>query len=153
MFPAVLIVLSLRRTFRVVGIALIGLGSFGYSVWCVRAGLTSAFYLLVPRAWELMLGAAVAFLPIRLSFPRAAGNAFLLLGLGMIAASVCLYTEKTPFPGFAALLPCVGTALIIWFGEQPTLVRRLLDNGVAVYVGSCRIRYTRYLLLVALRWG
>ena len=142
-FPAVLIALSLRRRFRVVGIALIGLASFGYSVWCVRAGLTSAFYLLVPRAWELMLGAALALSTIRPTFTRATANAFLLLGLGMIASSVYLYTETTPFPGFAALLPCVGTALIIGFGEQPTLARRLLDNGAAVYVG--KLSYSIYL--------
>src|SRR4029453_12685638 len=77
----------------------------------------AAFYLPVTRAWELALGCSLALAPIAATASRQVRSALGILGLGMVLGAVFLYTSETPFPGAAALLPCVGTALIVWAGS------------------------------------
>lgn len=102
---------------------------------------TTAFYLLPTRAWELLLGAILVFMPE----PKKAVAAFSgPAGLIMILASVFLYTVNTPFPGIAAVLPCVGAALVIWSGSaMQTWAHRLLSWRPVVFIGL--ISYSLYL--------
>src|SRR5581483_6270155 len=66
------------------------------------------------------------------------------LGLAAILAAALLYDSRTPFPGTAALLPCAGTALVIWSNAaSPTAVGRLLSLPAVVFVGL--ISYSLYL--------
>ncbi|WP_225644265.1 acyltransferase family protein [Bradyrhizobium australafricanum] len=70
----------------------------------------TAFYFPVTRAWELSLGALLAFLP-RL---RGKGAEFATVaGLAMIITGFVIISEET-FSSATALLPCVGAALVIW---------------------------------------
>jgi peptidoglycan/LPS O-acetylase OafA/YrhL len=147
LFPAVLIAVSWSKRFRPVATVItIGAVSFLISACSVRAYPSAAYYLLPSRAWELMLGAALALLrPTRAVTAPAAlvSDGILLLGLCLIAAPVFLYNSGTPFPGFAALVPCVGAALVIWFGDQRGRVHRLLDNRPTVFIGQ--LSYSLYL--------
>lgn len=73
-----------------------------------------AYFLLPFRAFELLLGAALAFIPVRknsLTYSNLAG----LLGLTLIIYSALSFSEKTVFPGMNALFPCLGTAIVIYF--------------------------------------
>src|SRR5258708_5909570 len=76
----------------------------------------TAFYMPYTRAWELLLGTLLS-LSI---FPRLSSawlrNLATLGGMGMILWSVLFYSQETVFPGPSALLPCVGTALVILAG-------------------------------------
>lgn len=89
--------------------------SLGVSIWGVANNPTATFYLLPTRAWELLLGAMVALLPA-LPAVTASVKRELLSGVGllMVLLPVFLYDESTPFPGYAALPPCVGSGLLIW---------------------------------------
>ena len=130
------------RRFGVV--SAIGVASFALSVWWVNVSPNSAYFLLPARAWELMLGAGLALMPSAKTLSRLATNALLLTGLALIALSVCWYTAETPFPGIAALIPCAGTALIIWTGQQSHgAMKRLFDNVPMVFVG--KLSYSIYL--------
>ncbi|MEE4216609.1 MAG: acyltransferase family protein [Xanthomonadales bacterium] len=110
----------------------------------------ATFFLLPTRAWELAIGAGIAFyflyrpqaihtLPFRKPYNEVLG----LLGLLMIAWSVFAFDESVPFPGFYALLPTVGTGLIILFSSPQTLAGRLLGTRLLVGVGL--ISYSAYL--------
>ena len=76
----------------------------------------AAYFLLPTRAWEMLLGCCLA-LPACLRFGRtirpAHAVALTACGLALIVFSSIFYTEKTRFPGIAALLPCVGGAMVI----------------------------------------
>ena len=62
----------------------------------------------------------------------------------MILASGLAYDTSTPFPGAAALLPCVGAALIIAAGRSGTsLVGRALSLRPVAFIGM--ISYSLYL--------
>ena len=103
-----------------------------------------AFYLLPSRAWELILGTIIAldeFPRIPTKFLRHLAS---VAGLTLILLACVLFRSTTPFPGLAALVPCLGTALVILAGrEQASVVGRLLSLRPVVFVG--RISYSLYL--------
>ena len=68
--------------------------------------------------------------------PRASGSFFLALALVLIR-------EEYAFPGWWALLPTLGTALLIGAGPTAAINKRLLSNRYLVYVGL--ISYPLYL--------
>jgi hypothetical protein len=62
----------------------------------------------------------------------------------MIGFALFRYNEQTAFPGLAAVIPCMGSALIIAAGGSgPYLVGRLLSIRPVVFVGM--ISYSLYL--------
>lgn len=129
------------------GILFIILGSLLLSEYWVNNNSNAAFYLLPSRAWELALGAALAVLPslnISLRESNVAAQAASLVGLFMIGAAITAYDLATHFPGYAALLPCTGAALIIAAGERRASVgSRILSWWPLIWAG--RISYSLYL--------
>jgi peptidoglycan/LPS O-acetylase OafA/YrhL len=97
-------------------VALAGFVSLATAQTMVMTHPRAAFYLPVTRAWELALGCSLALAPIAAASSRQVRSALGLFGLGMILCAVFFYADEMPFPGVAALLPCVGTALILWAG-------------------------------------
>src|SRR3546814_5045465 len=64
-----------------------------------------------------------------------------IAGVAMIALAVFAYDAATPFPGAAALLPCLGTALVIHAGTgAETRVARLLSQRWLVFIGLISYR-------------
>lgn len=106
----------------------------------------AAFFLPHTRAWELLLGSAVA-LYLRGEHRRQMGTslneAFSALGVILILASVFVFDRTTPFPGIYALVPTIGTALIILHAQPATIVHRILSTRMLVGVGL--ISYSAYL--------
>lgn len=118
--------------------------SFAISAYGVAEGRSSAFYLLPSRAFELMIGMALALgilPPIRrIGLRQAAGAG----GLALIIIAVCFYSAEMAFPGAAALLPCLGAALLIQSGcAEDTGTYRLLAVKPMVFVG--KVSYSLYL--------
>jgi peptidoglycan/LPS O-acetylase OafA/YrhL len=85
----------------------IGAASLAWSIYDTAASPVTAYFSTFARAWELALGAALAIWAPR---PRAALG---WLGLAAIGCAALLFTSGTPFPGYAALLPAAGAALVI----------------------------------------
>lgn len=104
------------------------------------------FFLLPTRAWELALGALAAFhLAQRpnANSVKFASHAASTVGIFLILYSVFAFDAKTPFPSVHALLPTVGTLLIILFATPQTLSGKLL--GSQAFVGIGLISYSAYL--------
>ncbi|WP_404418465.1 acyltransferase family protein [Marinospirillum sp.] len=102
---------------------------------------TANFYLLPTRAWELGVGAISAFL---LHGKAVKPNQILSgLGLLMIAYSIFAFDQTVPFPSVYALVPVIGTALIILFGSKGTYIKKLLSAKILVGVGL--ISFSAYL--------
>jgi peptidoglycan/LPS O-acetylase OafA/YrhL len=77
-----------------------------------------AYFVTYTRAWEFAAGGLVAGLPAVTSLlPRRAIPQARTLGWVLILGTVAFYTKATPFPGWTALIPVLGTALVIWAGE------------------------------------
>lgn len=124
--------------------------SLAISIYGIVRSPLATFYLLPTRAWELLLGALVAFFPPSLSLlgRRNLRELFALVGLTLILIPVFIYTPETPFPGLAALSPCLGAALIIWANgrndsKAPTAIGAALSIRPVIFIGL--ISYSLYL--------
>ena len=124
--------------------------SFTASVYGVSKHPSASFYLLPTRAWELLLGSIIAFLPALQTLKRhpILAEGISLLGLLLIAIPVFTYGSETPFPGVAALPPCAGAAIFIWSNmriddQSPTRVGACLSIRPLVFIGL--ISYSWYL--------
>lgn len=103
------------------------------------------FYLSPFRVFELLSGVLVALmtLPTAIShrFVRelcAAGGLFIVFG------TILIYSPEVPFPGVSALLPALGTALILLAGRSgETHVGRLISRPPFLFFGA--ISYSLYL--------
>lgn len=105
---------------------------------------SATFYLILPRAWELLLGSVLALGLFPQVKSGKVNSCASVAGMLMILWSIFFFSRFTPFPGWRALLPCVGAALILYSGNNgTTLVSRLLGNRIMVFVGL--ISYSLYL--------
>ncbi|MEN9524319.1 MAG: hypothetical protein RL536_388, partial [Candidatus Parcubacteria bacterium] len=121
-----------------------------YAHWGAYNNPTPTFYLLPARIWELLIGAGIAlyFLHQKNTLQSIFSNNLLnellsLCGLFMIAFAVYAFDEETPFPSFYALIPTIGTGLIISFSATQTIVGRMLSSKPLVSIGL--ISYSAYL--------
>ncbi len=105
-----------------------------------------AFFSLPARAWELAVGGLVALTAS--AWRHLPGPSAAVVGWGGLALIVVTCTQigdATPYPGASALLPVLGTALVIGAGcATPDLgVGHLLSKPAMRSVG--RLSYSWYL--------
>ncbi len=103
----------------------------------------AAFYLLPARAFELGIGALLVFLPRHMAPRGILAELIAVLGIAMIVVSIVFYSERTPFPGIAALLPCLGAAFFI-ASENARFASSIFRFSPIVWIG--RISYSLYLV-------
>ena len=145
LFPAILCFLW-KRTYglTVRALSLIWVLSLITSTVGVYYFSSATFYLLPMRAWELMTGALLAVGFLSMPTPRWLSEFGSAVGLLLIVLAGCLFSSSTPFPGLAALAPCIGAGLFIWGNEEHrTLSGRMMSNRAIVFVGL--ISYSLYL--------
>ena len=143
-FPLLLMaVFKWRRAGLGTIIWLLFAGSLVLSVVRLEEHPQSTFYLLPTRAWELLTGSIVALGLVPKPASRLVRDVAGAFGLLAIAAAVFAYTSKTPFPGLAALPPCIGAALVIWAGQGENAPARMLTMRPLVFLGL--ISYSLYL--------
>ncbi|WP_396453407.1 acyltransferase family protein [Leucobacter aridicollis] len=143
--------ISARPAPLAVALLVLGAGSFAFSLWQTTTNPAASYFNTFGRAWEFMVGALIAVLAPKLGawFAStrllAVRGAFQLLGYGLIALAALTFSESTKFPGPWALVPVVGTALVIALG--PEIPRwspaRLAESGPVRYLGD--ISYSLYL--------
>ena len=117
--------------------------SFGLSAYYVERQPSATFYLLPFRFWELLVGSILATVlykrPSVTKLLPAKGLLRELLaftGLGLIAYALLSLDANTPFPGPAALAPCLGSALLIFAHTGgSSQIGRLLSTKPFVTIG------------------
>ena len=139
--PFVLLALRFGRRFLIGSLALLALASLVAAQYGSTAYPTANYYLLFTRWWELAIGSFIAiYLSVR---PKPTSSMLSLVGLLAVATSIALFSEDTPFPSALALLPTVGTGLILLYAGPGTVVHRWLSLRPFVWVGL--ISYSAYL--------
>ncbi|KKW91535.1 acyltransferase family protein [Sphingobium chungbukense] len=120
------------------------LASFVAAQWMVSRDASAAFYLIPFRTWELALGSLLAIGAIPAPRRQWQAEIGVVAGLTLIGYAVLFYNKATIFPGASALVPCLGTALVLLCGEKSvTLGGRLLSLPPMRFVGL--ISYSLYL--------
>ena len=136
-----LIKFRLRTVLLLVFIAVTA-ASLAASVIATEQDAASAYFLTYTRVWELSFGSVIALWPQNVrAWKRFAAPA----GLAAILAAALLFSPGTPFPGYVALLPVLGAALVIlgagtadWFGAGRMLSAQPLqflgDTSYSIYL-------------------
>jgi peptidoglycan/LPS O-acetylase OafA/YrhL len=118
---------------------LVALGVVASLTWSMRltaSDPTAAYFSAAARAWELGIGVLIAIgLPWIVRAPAALRAALTWVGLAGVVGATVAFGPDTAFPGHAALLPVVGTGLLLAGGATPE--RRA---GAAVIVGRQPLR-------------
>lgn len=144
-FP--LLLLALKPVRKHALILLIGAGLIASlllaELWSTRYE-DANFFLLPTRAWELLTGSLLALTVHRISsVPRAFAEVLSWSGIALIVIANVAFHGGTPFPGFLALLPVGGTALVIAFAQRGTTVARVLSLKPMIFIGL--VSYSAYL--------
>ena len=129
-----------------VAITVAGTVSFLLSVWMTGVAQPWAFFGMPTRIWEFALGGALALaVNGRRDTPTSASSVLQGVGLVMIAGSAIGYDAATRYPGLAAIVPALGTCLLLLGGHQSpnSVVSRMLSISPLMWLG--RLSYAWYL--------
>lgn len=126
-------------------ILILALLSFLAMLYLIKTNPHHAYYLMPSRIWQFCFGAFVAIIHIRSDNPQVLSttNANLastagIIGLTTLGGGIVGLNANLTYPGFWALIPSVGTALIIWSCNQNKtgLVAHILSHPVLVWIGD-----------------
>jgi len=176
-FPALLVAtwvigrrVKFTRLFGLLAVTLVSVVSFGAAVVGASGySLDRYFWLLgffspVTRAWEFGAGALVALVcqtsaQARL---RRLSTATSIVGATLVAGSLVLLSDATPWPSSWTLIPVCGTAFILFTGESiqsgsVPIVTRALSSRPLVRVGdasySLYLWHWPFIVLAVATWG
>ena len=142
-YPIILMVILRKWALHIKSILLCLAGlSFAACVWMTGIDQSTAFYLMPFRAWEFLIGALLAVGLFKAPESRQIATFAGFAGLALLIATFAIFDDLTVFPGAAALIPCLGTALLIWAGKD-VLTGRMLSIAPMQFVG--KISYSVYL--------
>jgi peptidoglycan/LPS O-acetylase OafA/YrhL len=152
-WPVILLATRNRLKWGLWLCAVIALASFGLNIGLVERQPSATFYLPFTRFWELMLGSALAYgrrwpaasasAPDAASARAEAASERLSLlrefssvaGAGLLVLTIAQINTQRAFPGWWALLPTVGTVMVISAGPQAWINRSVLSARWMVLIG------------------
>lgn len=143
-FPVVLAVIFKFRK-HVVGLLVVGvIFSLVLSAVITKLYPLAAFYLLPTRAWEMGAGAVLGILFKQNKIPpinKWLKELLFLIGFVVIIYAALTFNKFTEFPGTAAIIPVVGSLLLILGNGQ--LSKLFFCNRFMVFIGL--VSYSWYL--------
>ncbi|MET0660320.1 MAG: acyltransferase family protein [Steroidobacteraceae bacterium] len=99
-----------------------------------------SYFLLPSRAWEMMAGGVLCLIGQRTSCRRSLSRWLEVAGIGLIFGAAALLDSSAAWPGYLAVIPVLGTALVIFAAHRSSL---LTANPLCNLIG--RISYSAYL--------
>ena len=129
---------KISRKFLPVFIVLLFLSSLAYSIFNSHMHPSYAFYMLPSRAWEMLLGGIAYYAANQQRYGLSKIWSH-YLGVVFIVLAIFIYSSATVWPGVAALLPTVGTVLIIYANKDSVFTsnfvfQRLGDWSYSIYL-------------------
>jgi peptidoglycan/LPS O-acetylase OafA/YrhL len=142
-------------------IVVLSTASLSWSVHQTKLTPPATYFSTAARVWELGLGAALAIgaggltrAPAALRIPMG------WIGVACIGWAAVSYSDRTVFPGYAALLPTIGAALVIGAGISAAKSRfgvgRILGLRPFRYVGDRSYAYYLWhwpVLIIAVQYA
>ena len=118
-------------------LSMVFLVSLGIAQWGAYNSPSAAFFLLPTRGWELLVGVFAAFyLKYNTHLKSHSLNqALSLIGFGMIVYSIISFDKNTAFPSLYALIPTIGTGLLILCAVPKTLFINYLALNLLLELG------------------
>lgn len=125
---------SIRRKLMFLILLLVTLSSFGFGVWTTNFDPAVAYFSTPVRAWEFGVGAITAFIPALVH--RFWSPTISIFGFAAISSAGLIYDPAIPFPGTAALLPVLATALVIFANVQTGIFSKMIAWRPIQWIGD-----------------
>ena len=133
--------------------------SFTLNIFNIKADPVGTFYSPLTRIWELLFGSLLAWIMVfkkdkflnisnninslllKIKIFSNADEKFLLsnilscIGIFLFVIGFVCITKESIFPGFWALIPVLGTVLVIMAGPQAWINEKILSNKISVWFG------------------
>lgn len=119
-----------RRLALVLGVVFAG--SLGLCLWRTSVNPSEAFFLLQNRAWEMLAGGLV-FLAGHRGWSVGQRRLVELIGFALILGTILLLDKQSLWPGWRAVLPVAGAALVLLAAREQSL---WTGNPVAQWIGT-----------------
>jgi peptidoglycan/LPS O-acetylase OafA/YrhL len=119
---------KVRRGRILLFMSVVALVSFAACLWLTYTKQPWAFFSSPTRAWEFAIG-GLGVLVGRTSWKQVT-QALGWIGLAALLSAAVLFDERTSFPGFAALLPALGTVAVLCAGASGP------DGGLVRYLSA-----------------
>jgi len=157
-WPPLLLLFWKRLPNILIAILCVALTSFAFNIYLVNSRPVADFYLPFTRFWELLVGGILAYVSLnnkaQVSVPCSRigflhpneilhPNAKAFVGALLIAIAIASLNTNNGFPGWWALLPTIGAALLISAGADAWFNRKVLAHRVLIFIGL--ISYPLYL--------
>ncbi|MEH2623364.1 peptidoglycan/LPS O-acetylase OafA/YrhL [Bradyrhizobium sp. AZCC 1719] len=143
LFWPLLLMLAARLRMSIMAMAVVlGIGSFLLNVALIGSNPVATFYLPFTRAFELLTGAALAYGWNRIGHSVKASDWRAWIGVALIALAAVILDSHRAFPGWWAVLPVAGTALLL-SSPAAWVNRAVLASPPLVWIGL--ISYPLYL--------
>ena len=145
LFPLILLYTYKKKKEHIIFVlVLLGMVSLIMSQFFVESDQKAlAFFASPTRFFQFIIGGVIAIGIQKNHLGKSVNDMLGVLGLLILGATVYSYTPSTPFPGINALLPSVGTALIIFSGLNANYTTRMLSNPLLKWIGNAS--YSIYL--------
>jgi peptidoglycan/LPS O-acetylase OafA/YrhL len=144
-FPA--IIYFCRKNFSLMSGCMIFLTllSFSLNLYYVSIAPAEAYYMPYTRVWQILVGSILALYEFNghKKLSKSMSLAASLIGIVLIISAFIIMSWPKTYPGAWALLPSLGTALIIAAGADNPLNKKILANPLLVGIGL--ISYPLYL--------
>lgn len=99
------------------------------------------YYSLIARIPEFLIGSFTALIIEKHNISEKVKSSLGIVGFLMILFTAFLFSDKTIFPGFSVILPCIGAALILL--TKDGIMNKILSFSPLVYIG--KLSYSLYL--------
>ena len=112
--------------------------SFGFGLWSLNNDVVGAYYSPINRFWEMLIGAILAAVMLKRTYGEKATKwqqAGSIGGLILIVFTMFSLDGQSSFPGWNALAPTIGAALMIGCGPQTLTARWIFSLRPVVWIG------------------
>ncbi len=143
LWPILLILLFSHRRFFYLGLTFFIIISFVLALVHLKSNQAAAFYLPHSRFWELAFGGILAAISPDSKISNTIAGFGGGLGVIFLVAGLLVAREGPHFPGYVAILPVVGTGILIVAGRKSKIVEALFTHRAVVFLGL--LSYPLYL--------
>jgi peptidoglycan/LPS O-acetylase OafA/YrhL len=121
-------------------IILLALISFALNIQIITTDVVATFFSPQTRFWELLCGSMLGWMSVNNNRFNQSSIGLSkdwqsVVGAALLVASGLLISDKSLFPGWWALLPVMGTSLLIGAGPHAWVNRVVLSRKFCVWFG------------------
>jgi peptidoglycan/LPS O-acetylase OafA/YrhL len=137
LFLGILKVSRHQRRLMILITGVLILGSFVTSLRLTTVSQPLAFFMAPTRAWQFLAGCIVALLQLeKKTIEKKTASILAMAGVLTIVIAVSSFSDATKYPGWAALLPTLGSVTLIAVSTSPCHMNQVIGHPLLRWFGA-----------------